>query len=129
MSLRNKILSFALLAQTPAPPPPPPPFTPVGGSLIKIPDLFRGAPGPAGQLSFGALVTLVLQIALLIVGSIAVLFLVYGGYRYITSSGNEEVTEEAKKIIVNAILGLVIVILSFAVITIISRILVTGAII
>lgn len=99
------------------------------GGTIKVPNLFgTGLGGPAAKTTFGGLVTIILQIALLIVGSIAVAFLVYGGYRYLMSGGNEEATEAAKKIITNAILGLVIVILSFAIITIIARILITGTV-
>lgn len=55
---------------------------------------------------------------LAIVGIISVAYLIYGGFRYITSAGNEETAEEAKKIIQNAIIGLVVVILSFIIITV-----------
>ena len=48
--------------------------------------------------------------ALALVGSIlCTLFLVIGGYQYITSSGNPERLVRAKKIIKNALIGLVIV--------------------
>lgn len=114
-------------AQTPAPASIFKEIEPSGN--IKVPNLFgTGLGGPAGKTTFGGLVTIILQIALLVVGSVAVLFLMYGGYRYITASGNEENAEAAKKIIFNAVLGLVIVVLSFAVITIISTVLVTGAV-
>lgn len=119
--IKNLIYSAVLLAQAPSD------FEGVSNdNLIKIPKFFQGQTGPAGRRTFGGAVTVTLQVALLIVGSLAVLFLVYGGFRYITASGNEENAEAAKKIITNAILGLVIVILSFVIVTIISRILVTG---
>ncbi|MDP3993795.1 MAG: hypothetical protein U1C57_01325 [Candidatus Doudnabacteria bacterium] len=94
------------------------------GSGIKVPCF--SAPGPAGQTTFGGAVTVVIQIALLIVASLSIIFLIWGGYRYITASGNEEATEAAKNTIHHAILGLLIVVLSFAIITIITGILITG---
>lgn len=50
-------------------------------------------------------------------GSMAVLFLVLGGIRYITSFGDQEATDHAKKIIKYAVMGLLAVILSYALVT------------
>lgn len=50
-------------------------------------------------------------------GSLAVLFLVIGAIRYITSLGNQEGTDAAKKIIKYALIGLIAVILSYAAVT------------
>ena len=104
------------------------PFCPVGGgatSNVYVPCLFPRA-GPAGAQTFGGAVTVVIQIALLIVASLSIIFLIWGGYRYITASGNEEATEAAKQTIQHAILGLLIVVLSFAIISIITNILISG---
>ena len=97
----------------------------IGGSNFFVPRFF-GSGGAAGTTSFGELTVMIFNTILLVAGSIAVLFLIIGGFRYITSRGNEEATEAAKKTITHAILGLVIVILSFAIVTIITRILITG---
>lgn len=102
-------------------------FCDVGG--IKVPAPWRGATGPAGELTVGGLIMSVITIALMIVGSIAVLFLIIGGFRYITASGNEEQTEAAKKSMLHAALGLGIVLLSFAMVSIISRLLIQGKVI
>ncbi len=111
-----------------AQPGPSPDFVPIGGtgSFIKLPKFFLGGPGPAGRESFGELVVVTLNVVLLVVGSLSVVFLVWGGLRYLTARGNEEAAEAAKKTIGHAILGLTIVILSFAIVAIISRILITG---
>jgi len=50
-------------------------------------------------------------------GSLAVLFLVIGAIRYITSLGNQEGTDAAKKIIKYALTGLIAVILAYAAVT------------
>jgi len=49
-----------------------------------------------------------INVALALVGTFAVIFLIYAGYRYITSQGNEEASATAKRQIAYAILGIVI---------------------
>ncbi len=50
-------------------------------------------------------------------GSVAVFFLIFGGIRYITSFGNQEQMDGAKKTIKYAVIGLLTVILAYAAIT------------
>jgi len=45
-----------------------------------------------------------------IVGGLAVLFIVYGGFLYVTSGGNKERIETAKKTLTYAVLGLLLVV-------------------
>ena len=47
-----------------------------------------------------------------IVGGLAILFIVYGGLLYVTSGGNKERIETAKKTLTYAVLGLILVILA-----------------
>ena len=54
-----------------------------------------------------------------LVGIIAVLFLIYGGLVYITSAGNKERAESAKKIITYSVIGLVIVVLARVVVSLV----------
>lgn len=65
-------------------------------------------------------ITRVINILLGIAGLVAVVFLIIGGFRYITAGGNEESAESGKKTIVNAIIGIVVVILSFVIVRVIS---------
>ncbi len=62
-----------------------------------------------------------INLVLLIVGIVAVLFLIIGGFRYITSAGNDESVESAKKTIQNAIIGLIVVILAYVIVTVITN--------
>lgn len=48
-------------------------------------------------------------------GLVSVIMIIYGGYRYLTAGGNEESVEKAKTVIKNAIIGLMIVLLSYAI--------------
>lgn len=97
---------------------------------IPIPSAFCGglfSLGPAGKLTFTGFVTSIIDILLWIVGILAVLFVIIGGIRYILSSGNEEAAEAAKKMIIHAVLGVVIVILSFVMIRVIVSALTLGS--
>lgn len=69
-----------------------------------------------------------IQVVLGVVGLLAVVFLIYGGFRYITAGSSEEGVESAKRIIKNSIIGLVVIILAFIiVITITNALLPQGA--
>src|SRR3989344_9230635 len=95
-----------------------------GSTGLLIPPQPKGLPG-----QYTTATTLVLQIiniALAVVGIVAILFIVIGGFRYITSAGNEEAAESGKKMITNAIIGLVVVILSYVIIRVIMNALAYG---
>lgn len=53
-------------------------------------------------------------------GAAALFFIVYGGFLYMTSSGNQQKLEVAKKTLTYAILGLLLIILSRTILEIIS---------
>lgn len=52
-----------------------------------------------------------------LVGVVAVLFLIIGGFQYIVSAGNPEAIEKAKNTILYAIIGIVVCLLSYAVVS------------
>ena len=56
------------------------------------------------------------QIILGIVGALTLLFFVYGGVVFLTSSGNKEMVTKGRNIIVGSIIGLVIVFASYTII-------------
>ena len=47
-------------------------------------------------------------------GIIAIIIILWGGFRWMTSAGNEEKVEEAKKIITAGIIGLIIIFVAYA---------------
>ncbi len=61
---------------------------------------------------FLTVVVELLNLAIKFVGILAVAFLIWGGIKYIISGGDESKTEEANKTIINALVGLGIVLLS-----------------
>ena len=82
-------------------------------------------PQPGGLNIFGAgstvtdVVLYFINLGLAVVGIICVAFIIFGGFRYVTSAGNDETAESAKKIILNAVIGLVVTILSYVVVIVI----------
>ena len=65
------------------------------------------------------------NMALGFAGVIAVVFIIVGGYMYLTSAGNEEGAEKGRKVLTNAIIGLIIIILSATIIRIVVNTLAT----
>jgi len=61
---------------------------------------------------FQALITSIINILSLVVGVIAVIFIIIGGLKYITSSGDSNNVTNAKNTILYAIVGLIIVALA-----------------
>ncbi len=61
----------------------------------------------------------IMKILLPLAGLISLLFIMIGGYQYMTAGINEEQAEQGKKTLQNAIIGLLIILLSYTVISII----------
>lgn len=76
--------------------------------------------GLASSQSLTELLLSIIKILLSFAGIVAVVMLVLGGYWYMASGGNEEVAEKGKKTIFNFVLGLVLIIMAYAIVTIIS---------
>jgi len=85
-----------------------------------IPTKPDGLPGQPSDTVPGV-VTKYVELFLTFVGIITVAYIIYGGFRYITSAGNEEAAEAGKKTLTNAIIGLIIVIFSVVIVRIVSR--------
>ena len=99
----------------------------LAAAQFQIPD--SGGTGLTGgitnETSLTGFILRVINIALALAGLIAVLFLIIGGFRYITAGGNEEAAGSAKKIILNAVIGIIVIILSFVVVRVVSNTLTT----
>lgn len=70
-------------------------------------------PNPVGDTNFGSVFFTIINGLLLFAGAVAVLFLIIGGFRYVVSAGNPDQVEGAKKTILYAILGLIIIFIAF----------------
>jgi len=68
-----------------------------------------------------SIATKVIQWILGILGLVAVVMIILGGFIWMTAAGNEEKVRKAKAILTSAIIGLVIVLLSFAILILVVR--------
>lgn len=76
--------------------------------------------GPEAELKdvgVGVFVGRLIQAVLSLLGIIVLVFLIYGGYLWLMSGGNEQTLRKAKDILINAAIGLIIVLAAFAITT------------
>jgi hypothetical protein len=66
------------------------------------------------------------NLGMALAGTVTIVFLMVGGFFYVTSAGNEEQAEKGRKILINAVIGLVVIILSTAIVRILANLLNTG---
>lgn len=74
------------------------------------------APGTLGQN-----ITNIINYFLGLLGLIAVAFLIYAGILMVTAGGNEEQVGKARKIIMYAVVGIVIILLSYTIVTFVTK--------
>lgn len=67
-----------------------------------------------GEGSLRALALRMVNYFLTFLGVVAVIMIIYGGVTYVTAAGKDEAVGNAKKIIIYALVGIIIVLLSFA---------------
>ncbi len=66
---------------------------------------FQGFAGSAFQS--------VINIILFVAGAVAVIYLIWAGFRYITAGGDTKKADEARKGIINAIIGIIVIIAAY----------------
>jgi len=68
----------------------------------------------------------IIRTAMSLLGIIAVLIILYGGFKWMTSAGSDEAVGDAKKIITAGIIGLVIILTAYAIASFVINSLVTA---
>lgn len=76
----------------------------------------KGDGMPSDLVGDGGIFTQFVNIALLVVGALSVIMLIWGGIRYIVSGGDSKKVTDAKNTILYAIIGLVIAVLAYAIV-------------
>ncbi len=92
-----------------------------GGGFFKGTDAAATSIEVVKTTSLGANITDLINYFLGFLGIIAVAFLIYGGVLMVTSGGNEEGVGKAKKIITYAAIGIVIIMLSYSIVTFVTN--------
>src|SRR3990167_3965485 len=74
-------------------------------------------PGIPKVDAYGDTVKIVLQIIFGVIGAVAFLMMTLGGFKYVTSQGNPDKVSEAKNTILYAVIGMVIALVAFSIVT------------
>lgn len=69
-----------------------------------------------GQGNARQLVLTIVNFFLTFLGLLAVIMIIYGGFLYVSAAGKEDKIETGKKIIMYAVIGIIIILLSFAIV-------------
>ncbi len=127
--LLSGFFAFDALAQRTNPPTTTTTGTTTGGSVSSGLDKIKAIFPPIFGKQDWTLITVieaVLQIALWFAFLLCVIFIVIGGYRYITAQGNDTQSTEGRKTLQNALIGLAIVFMSYALVQILFNFLTTS---
>lgn len=81
----------------------------------------------AGSRTIGGLIKSILDILLTLGGIVAILFIVIGGYQYVTSRGSESQAKEGRQTITYAIMGLVAILLAYMLVTVVTNLFTQGS--
>ena len=79
-------------------------------------DAARGTDQATSLFGASGIFTTLTNVLLFIVGAVAVIMIVIGGLRYVTSGGNSSSISAAKNTILYAVIGLIVALLAYAVI-------------
>lgn len=87
-----------------------------------------GAPPDVGlsTSSFPQLILKIVNYSLALVAVIALAFIVYGGFLYVTAHGEAQEIEKAKGIIVYAVIGIIVIGIAAAVVTFVINSVISG---
>jgi hypothetical protein len=80
-----------------------------------------GTGGLSSSQSLSELIGNAIKIFLTFSGAVAVVFVIIGGFYYLTAQGNEEQAEKGKKTLINAIIGVIIIIMAYVIINVITN--------
>jgi hypothetical protein len=68
-----------------------------------------------GEIDLGVLISRIIRIVLSFLGIIFLVLIIFSGFRWMTSGGNEEAVKKAQGTIKTAIIGLVIVLAAYSI--------------
>lgn len=83
--------------------------------LIAFPVLAQQLPNPLGTTDIRVIIANIIRAALGVVGSVALLMFIYGGFLWMTAAGNEKKVQQGKDTLVWATLGLAIIFAAYAI--------------
>lgn len=94
---------------------------PIEDGMKQVKDQFSTTGQVTKSQNLSQLISNVVKLILSVALAIAILFVIIGGYQYITSAGNEEKSTKGRQTLTNAIIGIIIIIFSYMIVTVIDR--------
>lgn len=93
-----------------------------GGKIIPPKDIQNKLPGDtSGVMTFIKIIAVnIVTMILMVVGYVSLAFIIWGGFKYMYSGDNASGTTAAKKTILNAVIGLVLSIMSVAIVKVVA---------
>jgi len=99
-----------------------PPIVPDKSGTLIIPSTSPSSAVDPGEYFGGSFLPAITRNVIAGSGAVAILFIIIGGVEILTAYGNEEKITKGKKTVTFAVVGLLIALLSYAIVTIISSI-------
>lgn len=101
-------------------------ITATSAAIVGLPTLAMAASGPDLGLNYATAIGLgtqdvrttisgIIRAFMGLLGIVAVVIVLLGGFKWMTSQGSEEKVEEAKKLIISGVIGLIIIIAAYAI--------------
>ena len=87
-------------------------------------DAYGVVPGAYVQTNLPLTIAKIIHAGLTVLGIVFLALMVYGGFLYMTSGGNEQVAEKAKKTMTAAVIGLAIILASYSITLFVTKALV-----
>ena len=97
---------------------------PVGGNILPGGDILSSA-DIKSSFVFAKLIPFVIKYAIRLAIALSVIALIFGGYQFMTAYGDEEKHKTAQKTITFALIGLILAITAFGIVTIITNLRIT----
>jgi len=94
-----------------------------GSGLWDNPQGGSATPNAAAQGTLGDNIAQIINYFLGMLGLVAVAMLIYAGVLMVTAQGNDEGIDKAKKIITYAVIGIVVIVLSFTIVQFVTSVL------
>lgn len=88
---------------------------------------FGNSRGIAGQGTIAGVALIIIQFLLTMAGIVAVIFLIIGGYYWMTARGNDTQATNGRKTVTNALIGLAIVVLSYVIVQALTNFIIKGS--
>ncbi len=101
-------------------------FLLINNNTASAQDIFGVKPMEEAGLPSGSLIVIIAKIIngfIMLLGLVAVIIVLYGGVLWMTAQGREEQVLKAKKTLINGVIGLIIIILSYVIVRLFFNIL------